>query len=86
VSTEILKKAIFQHAESRFEGMALTVFYKGKVLGVDFHPDVTKDLLAIDTDPPEGQGIPLHNFIQRYLTPALAHLKAKMEAESGSSH
>jgi len=46
---------------------------------VTIDPSAMKDLLAIDIDAPEGEGIPVHNFIQRYLVPALHHLKQELK-------
>jgi hypothetical protein len=77
----IVEEALWNRIQNPngLEGLAITVFHKGKILGVDMHPDAIKDLLKIDFDAPEGEGIPAHNFIQQYLVPAIHHLKCMLE-------
>ena len=79
MSVELLYEVLRERAVAGEEGLFLTVLHGGKVFGVTIDPQATKELLAIDVNAPEGEGIPLHNFIQRYLTPALAHLKNNLE-------
>lgn len=81
MSREVIEQAFWNRIQnpSNLEGLCITIFHKGKVFGVDIHPDATEDLLKLEIDTPEGKGIPLHNFIQQYLTPALWHLKRNLE-------
>jgi len=81
MSIELLQDVLRERAARGEEGLLITVIYKGKLVGVTIDPCAIKDLLAIDVDAPEGEGIPLHNFLQRYFTPALNHLKYHLEDE-----
>lgn len=74
MSRELLQSSLEAHAASGKEGLSITVLRKGRVFGVDVHPDWDRDLL----------GRSFEDFVKMVLEPAFSQLRQEIEAQDGA--
>lgn len=74
MSAGILQSALESHAASGMEGLCITVLRKGKIVGVDIHPEWEERL--------KQHGFEM--FAKMYLEPAFAQLQQQIEWQDGS--